>query len=237
MGKSAPVDALAPAGGKQSARSLCSKTVARDEARCFAMVMERGGIVPNSPAPTGLAPADIRDAYKLPTDATGAGRTIGIVVAFDAPTAEADLVHYRAQFGLAPLASGQFKKVDQRGGTSYPAPDAGWAGEAALDVDAVTSVAPAANIVLVVADSANFDDLGAAVNTAVAQGADVVNNNYGTNYTSAPGSGEDSSLLRCRISTTTTLALRSLPAPATPRTAWPSRPRRPTSPPSAAPVW
>lgn len=151
--------------------------------------------MPNTAVPTGLSPADIRDAYKLPAGATGAGMTVGIVVAYDAPTAEADLVHYRAQFGLPALADGQFKKIDQNGGTNYPAPDSGWAGEAALDVDAITSVAPAANIVLVVANTPNFDDLGQAVNAAVAAGAEVVNNSYGTNYTSAPGSGEDSSLL------------------------------------------
>ncbi|WP_211229531.1 carboxypeptidase regulatory-like domain-containing protein [Nakamurella lactea] len=187
-----PVATTGPA--KKSAKALCDTTVAKNEARCFGMVMERDGLVPMSPAPTGLSPADVRDAYKLP-DNGGAGRTIAAVVAYDAPTAEADLAHYRETFGLAPLAEGQFKKVDQRGGTDYPSADAGWAGEAALDVDAITAVAPNANIVLVVADSANFTDLGEAVNQAVAQGAEVVNNSYGTGYDSSPGSGEDDSLL------------------------------------------
>jgi N-acetylneuraminic acid mutarotase len=179
---------------KKSAAPLCDTTVAKDEFRCFGMVMENNGVVPMSPAPTGLSPADVRDAYKLPAGG-GAGRTIGVVVAYDAPTAEADLAHYRETFGLAPLTDGQFKKIDQRGGTDYPQPDAGWAGEAALDVDAITAVAPDADIILVVADSPNFVDMGAAVNQAVAQGAEIVNNSYGTDYNSGAGSGEDDSLL------------------------------------------
>ncbi|MEJ7648958.1 MAG: carboxypeptidase regulatory-like domain-containing protein [Nakamurella sp.] len=173
---------------------MCDTTVARDEARCFAMVLEDTGVKAASPAPTGLSPADILSAYNLPAGG-GAGRTVGIVVAFDAPTAEADLTHYRAQFGLPALTAGRFKKVDQRGGTAYPAPDEGWAGEAALDVDAVTAAAPQANIVLVVADDNSFENLGAAVNQARAQGAEVVNNSYGTGYDSSAGSGEDETLL------------------------------------------
>lgn len=78
--------------GKKSARPLCDTTVARDEARCFAMVLEDTGVKAASPAPTGLSPADILSAYNLPAGG-GAGRTVGIVVAFDAPTAEADLTH------------------------------------------------------------------------------------------------------------------------------------------------
>lgn len=185
--------AAAPSG-KKTARAVCDTTVAKDRARCFAMVMETSGVQALSPTPTGLSPADIRSAYNLPAGG-GAGRTVGIVVAYDAPTAEADLVHYRAEFGLPALTAGQFKKVDQRGGTAYPAPDAGWAGEAALDVDAVTAAAPQANIVLVVADDNSFKNLGAAVNQAVAQGAEVVNNSYGTGYDSSAGSGEDDTLV------------------------------------------
>lgn len=175
-------------------RPLCSTVVAKDKARCFALELEKPGAKALSPAPTGLSPADVKDAYNLPAGG-GAGRTVGIVVAYDAPTAEADLVHYRQQFGLPPLRAGQFTKIDQRGGTDYPAPDPGWAGEAALDVDAVTAVAPDANIVLVVADDNSFENLGAGVNAAVAAGAEVVNNSYGTGYDASPGSGEDNTLL------------------------------------------
>jgi N-acetylneuraminic acid mutarotase len=181
-----------PPTGKRSAKRLCSKAVTRDQARCFALVMETNGVVPNLAQPTGLTPNDVKSAYVLP-DGGGAGAVIGIVDAFDDPNAEADLAVYRAQFGLPPLAAGQFRKVDQRGGTNYPPPDAGWAGEISLDLDAVTAVAPNASIVLVEADTNSIDDLGTAVNQAVAQGAKYVSNSYGSDYTATPGSGEDSS--------------------------------------------
>ena len=110
--------------------------------------------------------------------------------AYDDPTAEADLAVYRAQFGLPACASadGCFRKVDQRGGTSYPNRDSAWAGEISLDLDMVSAAAPLAHLVLVEADSTNSGDLAAAVDQAVAQGAKFVSNSYGTEYT---GSSED----------------------------------------------
>ncbi|MDX3235003.1 kelch repeat-containing protein [Streptomyces sp. ME03-5709C] len=133
--------------------------------------------------PEGFGPADLRGAYGLPADG-GAGATIAVVDAFDNPNAEADLAVYRAQYGLPPCttANGCFTKVDQRGGTRYPDFDAGWAGEISLDLDMVSAVAPHARIVLVEADAANGEDLGAAVDQAVALGAKYVSNSYGSNY-------------------------------------------------------
>ncbi len=180
--------------GSTSARALCDTEVAKGHARCFAMVQEVNGAVPHVDLPNGYGPADIRSAYALPPNG-GAGMVIGIVDAYDNPNAAADLAFYRQTYGLPPLTAGQFRKVDQRGGTDYPDPDAGWAGEIALDLDAVTSVAPNATIVLVEADSNAFDDLGTAVNQAVAQGAKFVSNSYGTGYNSTPGSGEDQDML------------------------------------------
>ena len=71
--------------------------------------------------PSGLGPADIQSAYKLPTDA-GAGRTVAIVDAYDLPTAESDLGVYRSQFGLpaCTTANGCFRKINQNGGTTPP---------------------------------------------------------------------------------------------------------------------
>jgi subtilase family serine protease len=59
----------------------------------------------------------------------------------------------------------------------------------------VSAVAPNAHILLVEADSPAIDDLGAAVDEAVALGAKYVSNSYGTGYSSTPGSGEDPSEL------------------------------------------
>ncbi|MFJ9352167.1 carboxypeptidase regulatory-like domain-containing protein [Streptomyces sp. NPDC101237] len=141
--------------------------------------------------PSGYGATDLQDAYDLPADG-GAGRTVAIVVAYDDPTAEADLAVYREQYGLpaCTAASGCFRKIDQRGGTDYPKSNSSWAGEASLDLDMVSASAPAAHLLLVEADSADFQDIFAAVDQAVAQGVQYVSNSYGSQYSSQPGSGE-----------------------------------------------
>lgn len=130
--------------------------------------------------PAGLGPQDIQSAYSLPP-VGGAGQTIAIVDAYDNPHAEADLAVYRAQYGLPACTTdnGCFKKVDQRGGTSYPQPSASWAGEIALDLDMVSAAAPGAHILLVETDNDGLDSLAAGVDRAVALGAKYVSNSYG----------------------------------------------------------
>lgn len=166
------------------------------EFTCFGLrrtdVTARKGLRAAQDAPQGFGPADLRSAYGVPEDG-GAGRTIAVVDAFDNPDAEADLAVYREQYSLPPCigADGCFTKVDQRGGTHYPEPDAGWAGEISLDLDMVSAIAPNARIVLVEADSATIESLGAAVDQAVSLGAGYVSNSYGSNYAFFPeDSGE-----------------------------------------------
>ncbi|MDH6629750.1 hypothetical protein M2271_007588 [Streptomyces sp. LBL] len=178
--------ASSSSGKADGTESLCG-TPSPGEATCFAIrrtgpSAKRPGAVA-AQAPPGFGPADLRTAYALPGDG-GEGLTVAVVVAQDAPTAEADLAVYRAQFGLPACTSadGCFTKVDQRGGTDYPDPEAGWAGEAALDLDMVSAAAPHARLLLVEADDTTIDNLGAAVQQAVTLGADVVSNSYGTRY-------------------------------------------------------
>ena len=169
------------------------------EFACFALrrtdIVAKKGLQPLAATPDGYGPSDLRSAYGLPDDG-GAGATVAIVDAYDDPSAEADLAVYRQQFGLPACTSddGCFSKVSQRGGTDdLPAPDPDWSGEISLDLDMVSAVAPNAHILLVEADSAEFEDLGAAVDEAVALGAGYVSNSYGSGYDSTPGSGEDPS--------------------------------------------
>ncbi|MEV6162672.1 carboxypeptidase regulatory-like domain-containing protein [Streptomyces sp. NPDC052052] len=202
MGLTAPAANAAPAAAsestaKPSVEASCAEP-GPGEVSCFALrrtdVTPTEGVQPSATTPSGWGATALQDAYNLPADG-GAGQTIAIVDAYDDPTAEEDLAVYRAQYGLpaCTTANGCFKKVDQRGGTDYPAPNSGWAGEISLDLDMVSAAAPYADIVLVEADSASFEDIGASVDQAVAQGAKYISNSYGTGYTSTPGSGEDPS--------------------------------------------
>ncbi|GAA2657534.1 peptidase S8 [Streptomyces lunalinharesii] len=131
-------------------------------------------------APSGYGPSDLQSAYNLPQSG-GSGQTVAIVDANDDPNAEQDLATYRSQYGLpeCSTSNGCFQKVDQNGGTNYPAADSGWAGEISLDVDMVSSACPSCHILLVEANSASMDDLGTAVNRAVTMGAKFVSNSYG----------------------------------------------------------
>ncbi len=130
--------------------------------------------------PSGLHPTNIRSAYDLPTKGEK-NQTVAIVDAYDNPNVERDLAVYRAAFklGACTSANGCFRKVDQRGGTRYPVGDPGWGVEINLDVQAVSASCRTCKILLVEADDASFQAIGAAVNTAVRLGATVVSNSYG----------------------------------------------------------
>ncbi|MFI1097919.1 carboxypeptidase regulatory-like domain-containing protein [Streptomyces sp. NPDC020917] len=203
LGVQAPAGAAAPVSAAPAAATdghpllepACAAPGA-DEFTCYALrrtdIKAAKGVTPAAVTPNGWGATDLQSAYNLPTDG-GAGQTVAIVDAFDDPNAEADLAIYREQYGLpaCTTANGCFSKVDQRGGTSYPTPDSGWAGEISLDLDMVSAVAPYAHILLVEADDNSFENLGSSVNEAVALGAKYVSNSYGSDYRG--GNGEDPS--------------------------------------------
>lgn len=118
-----------------------------------------------SPAGSGYTPAQVRAHLGL--TGTGAGQTIAVVTAYDAPNAAKDLATFSSTFGLP--APPSFRKVNQTGGTKLPAVDAWWALEAALDLQWAHAVAPAADLLLVEASSSALSNLLAAVSWASAQ--------------------------------------------------------------------
>jgi hypothetical protein len=131
--------------------------------------------------PAGYAPADLRSAYDLPSSSSlGTGETVAVVTAYDDPNAESDLGSYRSQYGIAACttANGCFKKVNQTGGTTYPATAAGWSVPAAQSMDMISAVCPACHILLVEANSSDITDVGTAENEAVSLGAGFVDNDW-----------------------------------------------------------
>jgi subtilase family serine protease len=163
-------------------KRVCNRPASRSAScQAFAVTDSSGTpLASSSPPAAAMTPALFQSGYALPT-AGGSGQTIGIVDAYDDPTVEADLAVFSSQFGLpaCTTTNGCFKKVNQTGGTSYPATDSGWALEIALDVETAHGICPSCKIVLVEASSAYLSDLGAAENEAVALGANVVSNSWG----------------------------------------------------------
>jgi N-acetylneuraminic acid mutarotase len=159
-------------------RAVCAEPTEPGQMACLAV--KRTDIAP-ADAPAGYGPADLQDAYDLPSGTGGGDATVAIVDAYDDPTAETDMAVYRARYGLPACtsANGCFRKVDERGGTSYPAADPSWSDEISLDLDMVSAACPRCRILLVEADQPSTEDLGSSVNTAVRLGARYVSNSYG----------------------------------------------------------
>jgi subtilase family serine protease len=178
------------ANGNANARAVCPSPPL-GYAHCHALVVtDARGNPDASTSPTGLSPATIKSVYNFTTLSTaGAGATIAIVDAYDDPSAESDLGVFSSQYGLpaCTTANGCFKKVDQRGGTTYPRKDAGWALEISLDVQWAHAIAPGAKILLVEADSNSFTNLLAAEDYAKTH-AQYVSNSWGASEFSSEGS-------------------------------------------------
>ncbi len=124
------------------------------------------------------SPAQIRHAYGFDQVAwNGAGQTIAIVDAYDAPTVSTDLEKFDRQFGLT---DPKLTVAKMTSGGRSPAANSGWAMEIALDVEWAHAIAPGANILLVEAVSASLNDLLSAVNYARNQsGVSVVSMSWG----------------------------------------------------------
>ncbi len=91
---------------------------------------------------SGYSPAQIRQAYNLPSTG-GAGTTIAIIVAYDAPNIQNDLAIFSARYNLPAPSSDNFEiyKMGPNLGTSSD-----WALETALDVEWAHAIAPEAKI-------------------------------------------------------------------------------------------
>jgi subtilase family serine protease len=134
-----------------------------------------------SMSPTGLTPAQVKQAYGFPTAyKAGAGKTIAIVIPYHHPTLEADLRVFSKTFGLRSCSRANrcLKQVNHRGGKDYPSTSSRWALEAALDVQWAHAIAPGAKILVVEAKSDRLRDVLKAEDYATSH-ADYVSNSLG----------------------------------------------------------
>ena len=123
---------------------------------------------------SGYTPDQLRTAYGLTTDST---MTVAIVDAYANPNAAADLAAYRTAFGLG---AAYLTQVNQTGGPiTKVRGNVGWGQEEMLDLEMISAICPSCHIIYVGANSASFNDLAAAVDTAARLGAKVISNSYG----------------------------------------------------------
>jgi subtilase family serine protease len=146
-----------------------------------------GTALPTSPsayAPCGYAGAQLQNAYgvgsAIKSGNDGTGVTVAVIDAFASPTAGADLARYSREHGLpAPKLTEQVAPGIYNHPTTKKWDPSGWAGEEQLDLEAVHTMAPGANILYVGAPN-NGQPLDAALNSVVDKhSADIVTNSYG----------------------------------------------------------
>src|SRR4051794_1943839 len=128
-----------------------------------------------------FGPAQIRAAYGIDkVNATGAGRTIVIVDAFQSPTIQHDLDLFDQVFEL-PAATVNIVAPD--GLTPFDQKSAnqtGWAGEISLDVEWAHAIAPEAKITLVLSKTNDDADILSATKFAVDHNlGDVISQSFG----------------------------------------------------------
>ena len=135
--------------------------------------------------PCGYKPPQLRGAYgtdsRLRHGNDGRGATVAVVDAYASPTIVADTQQYTSRndpqhpfrkYQFTQSLSTTYSDIEDCGGSA-------WYGEETLDVQAVHTMAPGANILYVGASSCRDLDMAAAVNTVVDNElAQVITNSY-----------------------------------------------------------
>src|SRR5262245_8505290 len=99
---SAPVTGAAcarPTGSGQAACALATSAPAAGAARSRAATASCGSV---GGTPAGYDPAQLQQAYQLPSATSGSGMLVAVVAPYSDAAALGDLCVYRTQFGLAP---------------------------------------------------------------------------------------------------------------------------------------
>ena len=115
--------------------------------------------------PPCYGPAQLRAAYDVPGDITGAGETIVIISGYRYPFVGADLAAFSNAFGL-PAPTPETFRVIPSDGTPAIAPR-NWAKEQATDVEWAHAIAPDAHLVLVQGLTGGDADILSAIKFAI----------------------------------------------------------------------
>ena len=143
-------------------------------------------------APCGYTPRQLQGAYGtsnlLRSGVNGRGVTVAITDAYNAPTILSDANTYAGKHSQPAFTRGQFQEItpdynrygydDTVNGDLCG--EQGWYGEETLDVEAVHSMAPGANVLYVGGASCLDSDLLQALNTIIdGHRADIISNSWG----------------------------------------------------------
>ncbi|GAA3427353.1 hypothetical protein ACWDTT_06395 [Streptosporangium sandarakinum] len=178
-----PLTSLAPAASAAAAPPAANAACPEDtgQATCLLRAATGGGDrpLPNGAATTGGGPLtakDLQEAYRLPADWLGGGQTVAIVSPYDNVTAEDELAEYRKVNGMPPCDADFpcFRKVNQRGGDTPPAPSPAWSLHGTIGLELAAAACPNCKLLLVQADDESLASMAAAVDQAAAQGATAV---------------------------------------------------------------
>jgi Pro-kumamolisin, activation domain/Bacterial Ig-like domain (group 3) len=132
----------------------------------------------------GYTPSQMRSAYGVAGASNdGEGVTVAIVDAYSNPTLEADANTYSTNRGEPLFTTDQFSDTttptDWTNEVGCGGP-AGWAGEQALDIEAVHGIAPAATVAYYGANSCSDSDFLATIGDIVtSHSADVITDSWG----------------------------------------------------------
>jgi subtilase family serine protease len=149
---------------------------------------------PSAFAPCGYAGAQLQGAYgvsgAIANHNDGHGVTVAVIDAYASPTIRQDLTQYSKDVGLPAPTGTTFREQVSPGtyvrATNKKQDPGSWAGEETLDIEAVHTMAPGANILYVSAPN-NYRDLDATLNKVVdSHSADIVTNSYGFSSEALP---------------------------------------------------
>jgi subtilase family serine protease len=144
-------------------------------------------------APCGYTPAQLQGAYAVDAvhakGITGSGVTVAVTDAYNSPTILDDANTFATRHGQPAFAAGQFREIHPAGfrlgfddttANGDVCGEQGWYGEETLDVEAVHTMAPGANVLFVGGSSCEDFDLLQAV-TSVVDGhlAQIITNSWG----------------------------------------------------------
>ena len=159
--------------------SFASPLVAQPSSEPAAAVMPQSG-----------TPAFFQQAYDLSylSQTQGANETIGIVDAYEDPTAASDLATYRSEYGLPACTTANGCLTISNTATTT---DSSWEDETSLDLETVSAICPLCKIALIETPSASWSDLYAGIAEAHTLGANEISNSWGGPV--SPGDGPGSS--------------------------------------------